>query len=969
MDTPRALPAPWLGRTPDIDVEALLRQLEAEQDLPDRRDLATVLRYAGGRLADADSKILFERLPEHLLRAQLVLDIAIEWRMPAVERWAVAWLEATGRPYLRTRWSSRSRDGRERRDRRSPAGDVTAVARHGENAVFGTARGAVASWTVDGEIRKLATMPGDVQVLALASDGTRVVAVGEHGALTTADWPGGPSSPERRAHLVAVAVAGGSVCCGAEDGRVYRWRPGAGWAAPMEGHGTGRVVAVTLRAGVAAVVWEDGSVAALDDRMRWIPQAPLDGPVSVAAWDDRGERLAHVLAGQRTIRVDDERVWAHDGVRLLAWSMDGRLASGGRGHRIAIGPPRPGTVPDLLGAEERTDVMVFTGRSSLVTAHRDHLVQWDLALSGSDDPALVDDPVTAVGVHDDDPGGAAVGTADGRLIVHRGDGTTPARDEATAPMGVNRIVAHGRGWLVASNSGAYEWVPGAEPRRLAPGLCNAVAAWRGSVVYAGESDVYFARRGRVTRMNAIVADVRAAPDGTLVVQDVAGNLRILAGDRVTDVSAGADDLIAAVPGGALTLRRDPGEPEIREWPGPRRRLRLAALPRQLVPLSSGEFAGAYERGTAVIGPGPDGSVVVAATLAASQWVAAHGDHLVAADGVRRTGYDLRRPGPGTGDGRVRLTVGADDRGCVVRVGDGDPVRLDPAVLRELYERSGDETLRAQSEAADLAGILGDALWSGGLGPEVDRARGDDPERPVRLDLELTAATPAWLAGADIADLPWELLHRRWAPLPWFAEPPTTVVRVVPHEAPPRPAPAAPSLLVMRDGDRALDPVDAAYEEIRRRTRSTTIRLVRGAPVRYPDDAGADVVHLWAHARPDGVRLDGVLHANDEVADTLAAKGARFVVLVGCSSATLARLLVTRGVDAVVGMRTKVYNRTVVPLVEGLTTAVLRGEPVDRAFAAALRQYVLTGQPGAAAVPVLYLRAGSSGVIFRGEGEK
>jgi hypothetical protein len=507
-------------------------------------------------------------------------------------------------------------------------------------------------------------------------------------------------------------------------------------------------------------------------------------------------------------------------------------------------------------------------------------------------------------------------------------------------------------------------VPGAQPRRLAPGLCNAVVARQGRAVYASGRDVRYAHGARVTRMPATVADLRAAPDGTLAVQDVAGNLRIIAAHgRVTDVAAGPDELIAAVPGGALTMRRDP-EPEIREWPGPRPPVRLSAVPRRLVPLAAGEFAGAYERGTAVIGPGRDGIVVIAATLAASQWVAAIGSHLVAADGVRRTGYDLRRPGPGTGDGRVLLTASADGGECLVRVGEGEPVRLDPAVVRDLRDRADEETLRAQSEAADLAGILGDALWSGGLGAEVDRARGDDPERPVRLELQFAEAAPPWLA-----DLPWELLHRRWAPLMWFAEPPATLVRVVPHEGPPQPAPASPSLLVMRDGDKALAPVDEAYEEIRRRTRSTTIRLVHSAPVRYPDDARADVVHLWAHAEPDGVRIDGVRHTNDDVADTLVAQGARFVVLVGCSSATLARLLVTRGVDAVVGMRAKVYNRTVVPLVEGLTTAVLRGEPVDRAFAAALRQYIMTGQPGAAAVPVLYLRAGSSGVIFRGGREQ
>jgi hypothetical protein len=38
-------------------------------------------------------------------------------------------------------------------------------------------------------------------------------------------------------------------------------------------------------------------------------------------------------------------------------------------------------------------------------------------------------------------------------------------------------------------------------------------------------------------------------------------------------------------------------------------------------------------------------------------------------------------------------------------------------------------------------------------------------------------------------------------------------------------------------------------------------------------------------------------------------------------------------------------------------------PIDLAFAEALHSYVLTGQPGAVAVPMLYLAAGSDGRLF------
>jgi len=90
------------------------------------------------------------------------------------------------------------------------------------------------------------------------------------------------------------------------------------------------------------------------------------------------------------------------------------------------------------------------------------------------------------------------------------------------------------------------------------------------------------------------------------------------------------------------------------------------------------------------------------------------------------------------------------------------------------------------------------------------------------------------------------------------------------------------------------------------------------------------------------------------------------VLIGCRSGALARALVERGVTAVAAMRVEVYSQTIQPLVEDLISLVLAGQSVDLAFAEALRRYVLTGQPGAVAVPMLYLAAGSSGRLFTSE---
>jgi hypothetical protein len=109
--------------------------------------------------------------------------------------------------------------------------------------------------------------------------------------------------------------------------------------------------------------------------------------------------------------------------------------------------------------------------------------------------------------------------------------------------------------------------------------------------------------------------------------------------------------------------------------------------------------------------------------------------------------------------------------------------------------------------------------------------------------------------------------------------------------------------------------------------------------------------------------DDARFETDELADRIAARVSRLVVIVGCRSGALGRALAERGVEAVVAMRVEVYSRTIQPLVADLISLVLGGIPIDLAFAEALRSYVLTGQPGAAAVPMLYLAAGSSGELF------
>ena len=61
-----------------------------------------------------------------------------------------------------------------------------------------------------------------------------------------------------------------------------------------------------------------------------------------------------------------------------------------------------------------------------------------------------------------------------------------------------------------------------------------------------------------------------------------------------------------------------------------------------------------------------------------------------------------------------------------------------------------------AELVDTASQIGDQLWRCGLDRALDLARGDDPDRPVRM---------IWHCDDRTDDLPWELVHPdlpRWA---------------------------------------------------------------------------------------------------------------------------------------------------------------------------------------------------------------
>ena len=217
-----------------------------------------------------------------------------------------------------------------------------------------------------------------------------------------------------------------------------------------------------------------------------------------------------------------------------------------------------------------------------------------------------------------------------------------------------------------------------------------------------------------------------------------------------------------------------------------------------------------------------------------------------------------------------------------------------------------------------------------------------------------------------------------SPLGWFDDPPVPPCAASGPALPPNPARAAqfahdtPQMLVIRGAGFELATSNETYTQTSRRTRLSNLTMLAPGPLviaskhdlevalREP----ADILQLSAHCGPAEVRFsDGARFGTAELAERLARLVPRLAVLIGCRSGALGRALVERGAEAVVAMRVEVYSRTIQPLVANLMSLVLSGVPIDLAFAEALRSYVLTGQPGAAAVPMLYLSAGSTGELF------
>ncbi|MFE9846224.1 CHAT domain-containing protein [Streptomyces goshikiensis] len=984
------LPTPWTRQGPHFDADAFLTALEpSAPHSPAGRELLLALRHARARVEGAGEP--GTGTSADLARA--VLEIAVEWRMPAVERWAVAWLCACGDPFLRLRWSSRSRDGRFRREGRASNG-VNVIVGTRTAAVLGTQSGTVQRWAPEEGLTTVGHLK-EGPVRALAVRGEWVFAGGPHSAFTTVGMADPPPELERRAAITAAAIAPrGRIGCADEMGRVLVYEPGTGgWLALPAPAGTGgQVVALAFRADEALrAVWGDGTAAewtsggpGTEAAGTWRTLSPATARVVAAAWDEDGERLAVATAGGEVRVLGEEGpAWSHLGARAVAWSFDGRLASASR-DRVLVGEPGEEASEDGLAGDDLVEHLAFLGSGYLITTRGTEVVQWDLSHTGSELPAggvpvalMGGDVVTAVATAE--RGRAAAGTALGHLREYDGRGTTTAQ-AALKPAGsrIYHLVPHGRDWLVAGHVGAFLWSPNATAgalTRLSTSLCTAVAA-RGEWRAHAEGSTVVLSRGEarhVLRLPDTVADIRIAADGTLAALDDGGTILVRGPE-------GGPGLTAALPAGSRLLGFGTTGPLVRDPSGAVRELAAGLRPQDpatTLPPGSGPAARYDEDRFAVAHP--DRGVALHSTerrppvAAAGQAerVAAGDRRIVVAADTRVVGYDVLDPAAGH-EGVVRLRIRAADGGHDLSLPNGAHLRLSEGEFGEIDTRVT-QSVDSLSRVVFAAGLVGERVWQAGFDLALDAARGPVPDRPVRIELD---------ADDRSDNLPWELLHAANFPLGWFNRPPVTIVRTVSPKKSPANSPAPPrrpTMLVVRgtdhrgsDGSDLLRSVDEAYDLMQRRTRRSNVRLTEPQPVVVEQGeqlASAlahpvDLLQLWAHCAPEHVQLSQRHKLSTEsVAETLAGARPRLVVVVGCQSGALGRRLVELGVPCVVAMRSEMYGHTVQPLVEDFTALTLEGAAVDLAFADALHRYVLTGQPGAAAVPMLYLATDADPVLF------
>ena len=1001
--SPAGLPAPWLGPEPRCDVtdlDGIAHFVGSHSAAAQNGDLIEAL---GRAMEGAVTTPIPVQVAAHVLCAQAVLEMAIEWRMPAVERWAVAWLAATGGTHLRLRWSSRARDGRFRREARA-SGPILSITSTAGRVLLGLASGAVDSWTEDSGLQRFLP-PTDFPAWALAARDDRAVVAGPRNKYLASGWSPQPPPlplPSRGLKIAAISAVG-EILLGDEHGRLLLWSPGGEWAVLRAAGVRTQAMAVTFcEEPVASLraVWSSGEVSELpmaDGPRSWRTLHHFPAEVRAAAWSADGRMLAAAIGRDILLVTPDDDggvgirlLWIQEGVHALAWSAAGILASASLDQVYSSTAPisqHRQTSYKSITSDEFIDAITVAGDEHIVGVRADHLVQWGIGGVGSDDPTFyADDPITAVGVRRDDRRLTLIGTERGWLRTYDASGVLSASTQLPNAPKIKQLAwySDGGSWCVASLDGTYLYWPDQDQlRRLATGLCRHVAAGGGRYAYATENNIV-ASDSQILSLRGLVTDLRVdVRTGAIAAIDEQGHV-LLQRPREKPVT-----LRDEVPGtrllgitGSRLLVQDPGG-RVR-WTGHRGDRRYGLYPAGPPDVTPADADADAER--IAIAYRGQGIMLTDATPGRANWASTGVD--VMAVGPRRivvatanhvAGYDVLDMGDRPVYGTLDLAARYDTDGSLgITLPFGETLRLTGDDEGLPHSAGMPERVEELSEMVFRAGQIGDLLWQGGLDIAIDRARGPDPNRPVRLRWRFPDE------DVRVDHIPWELLHPSTAPLGWFEEPAITAARMIAPSAEGRARRVralvghSPSMLVLRGMDPELEDVDNAFDRFRRRTRRTNVRLVsaRPRPVGGLDDVAkalvnpVDIIQLWAHSGDAGVQFSSAasegMAGTVPLADLVAETPPKLAVLVGCSSGALGKALVERGVLATVAMRVPLYDHTIQPLVEDVTAAVLTGTPIDLAFAAALRRYLFTGQPGAAAVPMLYLAEDFDGVLFAKE---
>ena len=884
------------------------------------------------------------------------------------------------------------------------------VAAQAERVVLGLGTGAV-EISDDVGVMQPVLPPSDSPIYAISTRNDWLVAVGPRNSCRTLGWsPEPPPIPEPIAGLMAAAIShDGRIALGTEQGLLRTWAPGRCWEVLRTGIST-KVKAVAFvdpvpgssPGGATPVirgVWESGEVAQLslaeNESWRLLHQFPPG--IRTAAWTRDGTTLAAAsgkevrlvgltAGGDATARL----LWTQEPeVLAVAWTSSKFFASASEDQIYASVVPvtASGEVPfRKITSDEEIGAIGLPDSGDVVSVQGSHLVQWELARAGSDDPTFVaGDRITAIGIQPGDRRITLAGTQKGRLREYSATGTLNRTAQLPNKPRVKQIGSLGEGadWVVSSVDGVFRYRLGRDLELVMPGLFQQLAAGGGRFACVTGNRIATSD-GQTFRLPSDITGLRADRHGIIAAIDEDGHVlyqrpgeeaaarpRQRRSTGLLDIDG--DALLLRGPDGRISSNSPSGRLSFGEYPA---NVRAAAhLARKRIVL-------AYEdQGIVLANAGPRPASWASVRVSG---IAVDSDRVAVATPNHLAGYDVLEAGETHAEGIVPLRVRSEiipesqSRGFRLTLPRRAPILLTGQSVMQVgrvlsRQQHQSVSLREISEAVFQAGQIGDLLWQGGLDLAVDHARGPDPNRSVRLEWHC----PPNDAEADL--FPWELLHPSTAPLGWFDDPAITSVRLVTPTRPSRhPVEVAdgisPTMLVLRGTGRDMRAVDDAFERFRRRSRRTNLRLVGGEP--HPVGTAraiaqqlaepVDILQLWTHSDNSGVHLsadpDGMLPTAD-LTEMLTDPPPRLAIIVGCSSGALGRALVETGVLAVVAMRVPVFDHTVQPLVEDFTATVLGGAPVDLAFAGALRRYLLTGQPGAAAVPMLFLAHGADPVLF------